>query len=52
MPQPGGQLGTVELQAVSAHAVNACKSGKPREPWEREEEESEPIHLPFIDVEE
>lgn len=49
VPQPGGQLGTVGLQAVSAHAVNACKSGKPREPWE--EEESKPIHLPFIDVE-
>lgn len=37
---------------VSAHAVNAWTSGKPREPWEGEEEGSEPMHLPFIDVEE
>lgn len=32
--------------------MNASKSGKPREPWEREEEDPEPVHLPFRDVEE
>lgn len=37
---------------ISAHAMNAGKSGKPREPWERKDEDPEPVHLPFIDVEE
>lgn len=32
--------------------MNAGKSGKPREPWERKDEDPEPVHLPFIDVEE
>lgn len=54
MPQLGGQLGTAQLQVYHQKCLchECMQEWKTYRPWwQEEEEDSEPIHLPFIAME-